>query len=81
MRHIIDPKAMEAHMTCHGQVKNGQIKLDEPVQLPEGTAVHVEVTPQTGRITRPRVRQKPQRIDPLRLPGSSSADELVRDRR
>jgi hypothetical protein len=30
-------------MTYRGHVKNGQIALDEPVQLPEGAQVNVEV--------------------------------------
>jgi hypothetical protein len=31
----------EFRMTYRGHVKNGQIVLDEPAQLPEGTAVNV----------------------------------------
>ena len=30
-------------MTYRGRVKNGQITLDEPVQLPEGAEVHVNL--------------------------------------
>ena len=30
-------------MTYRGRVRNGQILLDEPVQLPEGAAVNVAV--------------------------------------
>jgi len=30
-------------MTYRGQVKNGQITFDEPVSLPEGAEVHVEI--------------------------------------
>ncbi|MEX2169375.1 MAG: hypothetical protein WD851_08690 [Pirellulales bacterium] len=30
-------------MTYRGHVKNGQIALDEPVELPDGTEVNVEV--------------------------------------
>lgn len=30
-------------MTFRGHIKNGQIALDEPVQLPDGTEVNVEV--------------------------------------
>ncbi len=30
-------------MTYRGHVKNGQITLDEPVELPEGAAVNVDV--------------------------------------
>ena len=68
-------------MTYRGHVKNGQILLDRPVQLPEGTAVNVEVSPQNGRISRPARRVKPQKFDAIRLPGPSLADELVSDRR
>jgi hypothetical protein len=66
-------------MTFRGHVKNRQIVLDEPVQLPDGTTVSVEVTSQNGRITRAKLR--PQKIEPIRLPGPSWADELVRERR
>lgn len=34
-------------MTYHGHVRNGQISLDEPVALPEGTAVKVEILTDT----------------------------------
>ena len=68
-------------MTYRGYVKHGQVQLDEPVQLPDGTAVSVELTPQGGRISRPRVSVKPRKCDMIRLPGSPLADELVRDRR
>jgi hypothetical protein len=34
-------------MTYRGHVKNGQIMLDEPVPLPEGAEVHVELMDQT----------------------------------
>jgi hypothetical protein len=30
-------------MTYRGHVKNGQITLDEPVELPEGAAVNVDL--------------------------------------
>lgn len=33
-------------MTYRGQVKNGQIMLDEPALLPEGAHVNVEVAEQ-----------------------------------
>jgi hypothetical protein len=33
-----------AAMTYRGHVKNGQITLDEPIVLPEGAEVRVEVT-------------------------------------
>jgi hypothetical protein len=33
----------ETVMTYHGHIKNGQITLDEPVSLPEGAEVNVEL--------------------------------------
>jgi hypothetical protein len=33
-------------MTYRGYIKNGQITLEQPVQLPEGAQVAVEVLPQ-----------------------------------
>lgn len=30
-------------MTYRGHIKNGQITLDEPIELPEGAEVHVNV--------------------------------------
>ena len=68
-------------MTYRGQIAQGQIILSQPIQLPEGTAVDVAVTPLDARIARPRERKKLRQISPLRLPGPSLADELVRDRR
>jgi len=35
-------------MTYRGHVKNGQITLDEPVTLPDGTEVRVEVNEETS---------------------------------
>jgi hypothetical protein len=35
-------------MTYRGHVKSGQVVLDEPTQLPEGTEVSVEVAPSAG---------------------------------
>jgi hypothetical protein len=35
----------EASMTLRGHVKNGAVVLDEPVGLPDGTDVEVEVRP------------------------------------
>jgi hypothetical protein len=68
-------------MTYRGQVKNGQITLDQAVRLPEGARVNVEVTEQSARISRPKPRTKLQRMEPLRMPGGLLADELVNDRR
>ena len=68
-------------MTYRGHVRNGQISLDEPAQLPEGAAVSVEVDEQSVRISRPQRRVKLQRFEPINMPGGSLADELVNDRR
>jgi hypothetical protein len=35
-------------MAYHGRIKNGVIVLDEPVPLPEGTEVAVDILAQTG---------------------------------
>ena len=68
-------------MTYRGHVKNGQILLDQAVQLPEGTAVHVEVSPHNGWITRPVTRVKPPEVEPIVLPGPPLSEDVVRDRR
>jgi hypothetical protein len=68
-------------MTYRGHIKNGQIALDEPANLPEGVAVKIEVVEDVVPITKPAERKKPERIAPLSMPGGSLADELVRDRR
>lgn len=36
-------------MTYRGRVKNGQITLDEPVQLPEGAALNIELILEPSR--------------------------------
>ena len=68
-------------MTYRGHVKNGQIQLDQPVQLPEGTDVNVEVLPHNGCISRPATRVKPQAFEPIRLPGPPLSEDIIRDRR
>jgi hypothetical protein len=68
-------------MTYRGHVKNRQITLDEPSALPEGAAVNVEVVENGVRITRPQSRARLRRIEPLKMPGGSLADELIRERR
>ena len=68
-------------MTYRGQITRGQIVLDEPVQLPEGATVEVQVIEPKVRITRPLQRQPFRKIQPIVMPGDSLADELVRDRR
>ena len=68
-------------MIYHGQISNGQVRLDKPVALPEGTPVDVEIRPRNGSISRPAIRMKPRKIDPIEIPGPSLAEDLVRDRR
>jgi hypothetical protein len=36
-------------MTYRGRVKNGEILLDEPVRLPEGAIVHIDVVTAGGQ--------------------------------
>jgi hypothetical protein len=42
---MVQPKTLrrETSMTYRGHIKNGQILLDEPVTLPEGAQVNIEV--------------------------------------
>jgi hypothetical protein len=73
-------------MTYRAHVKNGQITLDEPADLPEGAEVAVELVQEQieypgGRITRPKNRKPLQRITPIEMPGGPLSDELIRDRR
>lgn len=68
-------------MTYRGQVRNGSIALDQPVSLPDGTRVTVEVVPQNERVSQGKPRAKLQEFSPIHLPGGSLADEIVRDRR
>ena len=68
-------------MTYRGHIKNGQIALDDPAHLPEGAAVEIEVLEEKSRITSPANPQPLRKIRPLRMPGGSLADELIRDRR
>jgi hypothetical protein len=41
-------------MTYRGHIKNGQITLDDPVALPEGVAVNIEVVEQKAEATEHR---------------------------
>lgn len=51
-------------MTYRGHVKNGQIMLDEPVRLPEGAEVNVDVVgSSSGQLVRQR-RARRIRLDP-----------------
>jgi hypothetical protein len=68
-------------MTYSGHIKNGQITLDEPVHLPEGAKVNVQVVERNLRITSPPRRQRLGKVQPIEMPGGSLADELVRNRR
>ena len=51
-------------MTFRGHIKNGNICLDEPVALPEGAAVNVEVLQSGDQVPTPF----PDRRALLRLP-------------
>jgi hypothetical protein len=66
-------------MDYRGHVKNGQIVLDEPAELPEGATVSVTVLPQVPHIQ--RAKNRLGNIKPIELPGPSLAEELIRDRR
>jgi hypothetical protein len=69
-------------MTYRGHVQqNGQIALDEPAQLPEGTSVKVEVIEPQGRITPAKKRMPLPKIKPIELPGGPLSDDIIRDRR
>lgn len=66
-------------MTLRGHVKNGQIALDEPVQLPEGAQVNVELVEKPStQIARERRERQYKAVE---MPGGSLAHELIRDRR
>jgi hypothetical protein len=67
-------------MTYRGQIKNGQIMLDEPARLPEGTRVQVEVIEDANGKQRPR-SARVREFQPIEMPGGSLADDLIRDRR
>ena len=68
-------------MTSSGQIANGQIVLDEPVRLPDGAIVEVEIIEPKVRITRPIRPQRLQKFQPITMPGDFLAEEIVRDRR
>jgi hypothetical protein len=68
-------------MTYRGHIENGQVAFDEPAQLPEGTAVKVEVIEPQGRITSPKKRMPLRDITPIELPGGPLSEDIIRDRR
>jgi hypothetical protein len=68
-------------MTYRGHIRNGQVTLDDPVHLPEGTEVTVEVVEEPMRVVRPKRRARGREFKPIEMPGGSLADELIRDRR
>ncbi|HVS71966.1 MAG TPA: hypothetical protein VHQ47_11985 [Phycisphaerae bacterium] len=68
-------------MTYRGQVTKGQILLDEPIPLPDGAIVRVEITEPKVRITRPKRPERLRKFDPITMPGGSLADDLVSERR
>jgi hypothetical protein len=68
-------------MTYRGHIKNGEIKLDKPVPLPEGASVNVEVVEARAPNSQRQERNRSRTFQPIEMPGSSLADELIRDRR
>lgn len=68
-------------MTYTGHIKNGQILLDEPANLPEGAAVKIEIADAEACITRPKRRGEPPKFEPLDFPGPSLSEQLIKDRR
>jgi hypothetical protein len=67
-------------MVYSGHVKNGQIAVDVPVTLPEGSAVKIEVI-DTSQPSSPRAPREPRQFKPIELPGGPLADDIVRERR
>jgi hypothetical protein len=68
-------------MTYSGHVKNGQILLDEPADLPEGASVKIEIAQTQACITRPKVRRDPPKFEPIKNMGPSLSVQLIKDRR
>jgi hypothetical protein len=68
-------------MTYRGQVKNGQITLDEPARLPEGARVNVEVVEEDHASMAAKRRQSIRDFPPIEMPGGPLSDDIVRDRR
>jgi hypothetical protein len=68
-------------MTYRGHVKNGQIALDVPAKLLEGTAVNIEVLEQVDNKHRPTRRSRRDGFQPIEMPGGPLADDIIRDRR
>ncbi len=67
-------------MTYRGHVKNGQIALDMPISLPEGSVVTVEVI-EASRSSAPVPIRPPRQFIPIELPGGPLSDDIVHDRR
>jgi hypothetical protein len=59
-------------MTLRGHVKNGTVVLDEPVRLPDGTDVEVEVRPVSAEGDGPTLYERLQDV-------VGSADVLPND--
>lgn len=73
-------------MTYRAHIKNGQVTLDEPADLPEGAEASVEILQdqiqhKRVRITRPKNPQPLRPIKPIQLPGGPLSDDIIRDRR
>ena len=70
----------ETLRTYRGQVRNGQITLDEGAELPEGARVNVEVVEEQKTSAEKR-REALKRFPPIEIPGGPLSDDIIRDRR
>lgn len=68
------------HMVLRGHIRNGRVELDEPIPLPDGTAV-VVAAETSGRDDGPvppdeiaRVLAAMDRLRPLEMPDDITAD-------
>ena len=68
-------------MTYRGHIKNGRVTLNEPVGLPEGAEVSVEILEKRARITSPKERMPLRDFTPIEMPGGPLSDDIIRDRR
>jgi hypothetical protein len=66
-------------MTYRGQVKNGVIRLDPKVKLPNGTTVSVRLLKSSPKRTRPRPKKQPPSLYEMLKPFIGIADGLPSD--
>lgn len=66
-------------MTYRAHVKNGQITLDEPVPLPEGAEVHVEIVTNGAAQLLAVRRTRRIRLDPVLARQIAAAGEFHPD--